>query len=156
MAPDSHLVPNLNHLFDNFELLPLVQEGRDLHLVHARLACPGTPRDKFKFKITINSSRRKKNTGQLFQRNYFVIFPDPNQQERMEGSSAKPSQVIFKTGEDEHSISGFAFPADFKSKAVRETASSLKRGGVHPKLLLVRPKAKELGQKEMPNLKLEL
>ena len=70
MAADSHLAANLNHLFDNFELLPLVQEGRELHLVHARLACPGTPRDKFKFKITINSRPRKKfekkKTGQLF------------------------------------------------------------------------------------------
>ena len=34
----------------------------------------------------------------------------------MEGSQVKPWQVIFKTGEDEHSISGFAFPTDFKGK----------------------------------------
>ena len=72
MAADSQLAANLNHLFDNFELLPLVQEGRGLHLVHADLACPGTPRHKFKFKITINSKPRKK-PGKK-QANYFSVI----------------------------------------------------------------------------------
>lgn len=74
MAANSHLAAKFINImigFENFDTLPLVQEARDLHLVRARLSCPGTSKDNSK-KIqgdeifeAVNLGRK---TGQYFQR----------------------------------------------------------------------------------------